>query len=979
MLYLKLVFRGILRHKKRGIKFFALLTICFMMSIFSLSFQNSFYEEYVELGINARNAHINILPSDSVWLKESFTAIQKEGIPLLKVDNEFDKFINDMPEVEVGTPMIEVGGAFYTKEGKIQSGGTVTGVKAADFRRIFPGIVLIEGDDDMTVKPGSDTIPFLRWEVQGREKVQNLDRFVKDDFKVSGEEFESFKSKVVKDMPELFSNSSYEGEQGTNKFISELDAALVKKDLYSSIPTTYIGNDTFHVNYIIDELKAFSSEKEIELKNWNKRLIQSIYPEYINEVLETIALNRPMGLFVESTDDTRPPVLVPIEFVGYVEGIPEFYGYNFIEIDILQQYLDVDSDEYTHYLIRLHDEANIPIVMEKLQEYIDSKGLDYKVVDYKYIGGKTHMPLAIGVSLVFSVLVVLFLIISVFFVVYIVTVSLIRRRKEMGTVMTLGMSRMENIMVIIGENMVIMTLAWMTASIVMGVFLAYFSKNGLGGIVFFPKGKLYFNFKYSYFIYAYLLIAIPGTIASFVPTLKLKNVNIIELLRGEVSKRKNGSTSKFNGDVLKNANNKISLTLKLAVRNIFASRKRNIIIFAIFTSVVTIVYLFLAFGDGAVSNFRNGFQALNNPRAEIMGTKKGYGNIFKVNSNADELKEMTVSDYDVLLEEIQNMSFVDYAYGKTIPVDLDLFYNEARFKNLSIRGLDETMHKYILSKVEIVEGNMLNPQDKNTLLLNIVNKPEINAKVGDKITVLGTDVFNHVVTEEFTVAGYYKPKIDNPFFTTLVFTDIQGFQAVSGYVSNEINFLNIDIKKGTDVKSAVSQLNQWAQDNSLDVEFDAFANIYVRDDEIYGSGRKMISVLTYLVIFFVMIGIINMILINLFDRRKEIGTYYCVGAEKSLLIGVYTCELLIINIVATIVGSINGFGLQKIINAFKITSSNPGVQLAFGGGTFYIEFNFSTIVSLFISVVVITSIISLFSLRSSLQVSPIAAIQEIEE
>lgn len=979
MLYLKLILRGITRHKKRGLKFFVLLSVCFMMAILSLSFQDSFYEEYVQLGIDARNAHINIYSPESVWLKDSFTSIQKEGLPLLEIDDEFNQYVNTLTEVELGTPIIETGGIFYTLEGKVQSGGTITGVRAADFKRIFPGIVTIEGSNDLTVEKGTNSIPFVRWLPQRNEVIQNIAQFTEEDFKLTELELEEFKRLISKDFPQLLDNQGYEGATGTGAFIQDLNKILSNPQLHEQIPAQYREGHQFHLMYLIDQIKTLSFQDEGELKNWNKRLLQAVYPDVIAEVPEGIALNKPMGLFVESTDDTRPPTLIPIEFVGYVEGIPEFYGYNFVELEVLQNYIDVEPDQCTAYLIRLHDEGDIGVVMAKLESYIEERGLDYKVVDYQYIGNKTHMPIAIGVSLVFRVLVFLFLIISVFFVSYIVTISLIRRRKEMGTVMTLGMGRLENILVIIGENFVVMTIAWLAASIPMALLLLYLSQNGLGGIVFFPRGKLHFIFKYDYFIQAYLLIMIPGLLASMIPAIKLRNVTIVELLKGEISRRKLSHGKQLKINPFKTVDGRLSLMIKLGIRNIFANKRRNTIIFAIFTAVSTILYLFLAFGDGGVSNFRNGFQALDNPRSQIVAAKRGYADRYKTNSNSEDLKEMTITEYEPLREELLKLDYVEDVYVKTIPVTLDLYIREERFKNLSFRGVDKSMFSYLTSKIDIVEGRMITPEDENVLLLNIVNKPELEIEVKEETTVLGSDHFNHVVSEDFQVIGYYRPKIDNPFFTTLVFTDLMGYNGVSGYTSQEANFLNIDLKKGQSLEKRIENLNQWADSKGLDVEFNDFNDIYVRDDQLYGTGRTMISALTYLVIFFVMIGIINMILINLFDRRKEIGTYYCIGAEKSLLIGVYTAEILIINLVATITGVTIGLGLQKLINGLKISSTNPGVQLAFGGSTFYLQFNLSTALTLLLSVLLITLLISLTSLRSSLKVSPIAALQEIDE
>lgn len=945
-----------------------------MVTIFSLSFQDSFYKAYVELGIDARNAHLTIYPSNSVWLKNSLISIQKDEMPLMTIDDEFAEFVNALEDVEIGTPIIEAGGVFYTKEGQMQSASTITGVRGEDFKAIFPGIELLEGDDDITVDPEKDFIPLLRWQVRNNERVQNIDVFSIEDFIVKAD-IETFKDNIQKNFPDLLVNV-YEGDDGTNQLIVDLNDMLDHENLYDEIHSYDMTN--YDVKALVEQIQSMTFDDVQNLRNWNKRLIRSMYPDVIHEVPESIALNKPMGLFMGSTDDTRPPILLPIEFVGYCEGIPEFYGYNFIDLKIMQNYIDLSEEDCTAYLIRLKDVQALDRVQKLISDYIETRGFDYQVVDYKFIGNKTHMPLATGVSIVFKSLMVIFLLISIFFVSYIVTLSIIRRRKEMGTNIVLGMDPYDNMLILLGENFVLMTVSWMAASLLMGLGLNYLAQNGLGGIIFFPRGKLFFRMDWAYFYKAYLFITIPGMLASLLPTLKIKNVTLVELLKGELSPRQKRSTSSSTVSESKSQSG-FALIMKLAYRNIFANKRRNMMIFVIFTLVISVLYLFLAYGDGVVANFRNGFQALNDPRADIVVTKKGFSTLYEVNPHSEDLIDMPIEDGQRVYEMLEGMPFVEETYFKTVPVTLDLFVHNTRFKELSFRGIDENMFAYLEDKIEIVDGRMIEPSDENVILMNEVNREALGAAVGETVTALGSDLFHHVVTEDFQLIGYYKPKIDTPFFTSIVFSDMKGYNHISGYTSKEINYINVHVKQGTAVKRRVEALNQWAKDNEVAVEFHAYGDLFVQDDEKYGAGRKMIMALTYLVIVFVMIGISNMILINLYDRRKEIGTYYCIGAEKSLLMWVYTLELMMVNMAATFVGVIIGFAMQQFINGLEISSSNPGIQIAYGGSVFYLDFNPVSTVLLFVSVLLITLTISMMALKSSLSVSPIVALQETDE
>ena len=117
---------------------------------------------------------------------------------------------------------------------------------------------------------------------------------------------------------------------------------------------------------------------------------------------------------------------------------------------------------------------------------------------------------------------------------------------------------------------------------------------------------------------------------------------------------------------------------------------------------------------------------------------------------------------------------------------------------------------------------------------------------------------------------------------------------------------------------------------------------------------------------------------NLFDRKREIGTYYCLGSEKGFLVRLYTLEILIINTGATLAGVLAGLAVRQVVNALGLTTDTPGLQLLFGGSRFSLGFSPGSLLFIVGATSVVTVLTAVTTLRARLRVSPMAALKETE-
>jgi ABC-type lipoprotein release transport system permease subunit len=420
------------------------------------------------------------------------------------------------------------------------------------------------------------------------------------------------------------------------------------------------------------------------------------------------------------------------------------------------------------------------------------------------------------------------------------------------------------------------------------------------------------------------------------------------------------------------------LFIKLILKNIFAHKLRSIITFTVVSIVSAVLFLFLSFSDGQLENLDNGVLPLRDPVSDIAAHKKGYTEAFSRDEEWKVIREITISDFNSLKERLMQFDFIQSVYVKTVPVYPQVYSNGSRYEPFIFNGVDSDDPEYISTKIDIIEGEFLNSEDIYTVLFNINSKKILGTETGDTVTILGTDLFGQAVAQDVTVKGYFRGKIDSVLLNSLAFVDMDTYSIISGYYKDEALQLNIDLKKDYPVNEQLGILNEWAEKNSPDTEFIDFRKTHKDEEgEEYRSFRLIIIFMCLLAIFIVTFGIMNIIAVNLLDRKKEIGTYYCLGAGKSFLIWLYSLEILLINISAGVCGIITGNLIRLIINSLNITTSDQGVQLVFAGDVFRLGMSLSTVIWIISGVAVITFIISQVLLKKGLKVSPRAAMREI--
>lgn len=530
----KLMFRSLMRHGERGRRLAILIGLCTAAIVFLLAMMESFSERYVKLFVDTTTAHLSIVHPDAAELKRKPWKRGPAGLPLIRADSDLIAFLEADPAIEAIAPLIRAMGQFSVLSGEEQGATTMIGIDPERLTRVYPGVRVDAGEIPALLHPdpGTRDVPVLRRSVQFWETTKVAsDRIAPADLRVRGKDLQEFMGQVRAAFPSRFTGGA-SVEQGT--FLAALGAALADPALYREIPEARRAKYDWRLEEIVSDARDLSPDDAPQrIRNTNKQLLAALFPDALSPVSESIALRVPMTFQTGKARDQgkiQSAVVVPVEFTGFAETMP-LYGFeSYMQIEPLADFLELKDDEVTEIAIRLRDAGMTETIKARIRTYLESRGLDYDVLDYQEMGSG-YMPTALGFAIGLGVLVGLFAIAVIVFVTNMILLSIIKRRREIGTALVLGMSRREYALVLLGEIAAITLVAWVGGAVLGSLAVALFATFGMPGVVFFQDGLLYFDWSSRYALLALALVLPSAILATLIPASSILKLRPAEVLR----------------------------------------------------------------------------------------------------------------------------------------------------------------------------------------------------------------------------------------------------------------------------------------------------------------------------------------------------------------------------------------------------------------------------------------------------------------
>ncbi len=328
---------------------------------------------------------------------------------------------------------------------------------------------------------------------------------------------------------------------------------------------------------------------------------------------------------------------------------------------------------------------------------------------------------------------------------------------------------------------------------------------------------------------------------------------------------------------------------KLILKNPFRNKTRSLLaIIGIAIGIATIVALGLitaSLEDSTETTLKDG-------SAEITATKIGSS----LASSSGNLNESYV-------EELSKIDGVEKTAGMLESKVIDTSKNsDSRRYGFSLYGAK----KDDLSIVGIsnVNGSIFN-EDENELIVGKNLADEENYTIGDKIDVYGN---------EFKITGIYET--GSIFYDSAMYTSLSKLQNLTDN-EDKISSISIKIKKDANLSTVNDKIKNEYNDTLNTITTEEMAQTIDDTLDMINSATTAIEALAIIIGG---LGVINTMMMTVFERTREIGVLKSVGWTKKRILAMIMGESIVLTIISGIIGSI--LGVIAVFILFKVNGDN---------------------------------------------------------
>lgn len=328
---------------------------------------------------------------------------------------------------------------------------------------------------------------------------------------------------------------------------------------------------------------------------------------------------------------------------------------------------------------------------------------------------------------------------------------------------------------------------------------------------------------------------------------------------------------------------------KLILKNPFRNKTRSLLaIIGIAIGIATIVALGLitaSLEDSTETTLKEG-------SAEITATKIGSS----LASSSGNLNESYV-------EELSKVEGVEKTAGmlESTVIDTSKSSDSSRY-GFSLYGA-KTDDLSIVG-INNINGSVFN-ENENELIVGKNLAEEENYTIGDKVDVYG---------KEFKITGIYET--GSIFYDSAMYTGLSKLQNLTDN-EEKISSISIKIKKDANLTTVNDKIKNEYNDTLRTITAEEMTQTI---DDTLGMINSATTAIEALAIIIGGLGVINTMMMTVFERTREIGVLKSVGWSKKRILSMIMGESIVLTIISGIIGSI--LGVLAVFILFKLNGDN---------------------------------------------------------
>lgn len=401
------------------------------------------------------------------------------------------------------------------------------------------------------------------------------------------------------------------------------------------------------------------------------------------------------------------------------------------------------------------------------------------------------------------------------------------------------------------------------------------------------------------------------------------------------------------------------MLLRLAWRNLWRNKRRTLIILtSIVIGVVATDYL---------GNFSRGFmrQMFENQ----LGSHTSHLQIHARGFNDNKLVQNFMPAPDHALAALTNHPMVKHFSRRVIA--FGLLSSASSSSGVSLVGIEPDREGLVTTiKQFLVAGRYLSGE-KNEIVISKRLSQSLDVGLGDRVVAMASTLDGKVGSEMFRVVGiYHSPSLS--FDRMYIYVPLSTAQEMLR-VGDRIAEIAVIARDVTGVGSLKEDLLRELDSTFEVLTYQDLLPSLLSQIEMFDK----IMLISYLVVALAMMfGIINTLLMSVFERIRELGVLKSIGMKNSQVFVMIELEALVLGVVGSVIGAGISVAVYLIMarNGLNLAMFSEGLA-AFGTGAIvYPMFSLVSTVSEVVMVVLVCIVAAISPARRAVNLEPVQAI-----
>ena len=410
----------------------------------------------------------------------------------------------------------------------------------------------------------------------------------------------------------------------------------------------------------------------------------------------------------------------------------------------------------------------------------------------------------------------------------------------------------------------------------------------------------------------------------------------------------------------------MSQMLKLAWRNLWRNWRRTLI--AVVAMVLGLILLL--FMDGMIKG---------SDQAIFGNAVRLYGGNLQVHAvgyreRANRLPMLPLDDAEAVVQAARAQPEV-LAAAKRINT-AGLIIHRGNSVPVAITALEpEVEAKISLQAENVSQGRYLSAEDGDAIFIGQGLADRLEATVGDNVILMGRSKNESMRQHTFTIVGIYN--LNMPEFEKGVvyipLIDAQTLYNLRGQATEASIFLKQIGTEANVIKALKAQLPNY--------EVDSWQTLKGDLTETLTTKLAFTSFFGIVVIIIASIGILNLMLMAVFERTREMGVLSALGMKGRQVMGLFLLEGSLIGAVGAVIGSALGLAMIAALGTtgldFSKLSSGLGDLGALMGSKLYPMLTVDVLFSRAVLVVIIAALASIYPAWQASRKEPARALHHV--